>query len=183
MAEAFLIVSGEYSDFGVNYVCDSEEVANQYVEALNKSDGWHGYYSIMSYNMVSEFIPPVPQYKITGTIVEGMMRHETEMITTMVFPGLQVIEDEIKINSKVSIHYGLHANYHPKSYQNQAIIIVTGYDEKTVNKVYSEQRAQMLANFDVLWEANAGEGHKRTKKELEKVRRREAEQAKKSKDG
>lgn len=135
---AWLVSSGEYSDYRVEALFATKELAQRYVD-IHK-DGYRGSPQVDGEYQVIETMPdPVDHLRMWGHIGKDTSGDVHEEASIRV-PGI----DDTRFDVTVSVSL-------PRGSMLASIFLtVEGVDPERVRKAFSERQASALANFDLL---------------------------------
>lgn len=150
--------SGEYSDYRVNAVFISKELAQKYVDTVNTDKKYDGDSYIEpdddeGYELIESLPEPIKQIRRYATIYNDHEEGE-RLIEENVFPGIN------EVLPPADDRYYVILAFRPNRYPHELDRIqlsVEGSDIERVNKVYSEKLAQIKAEFDIIVEKEKAE--------------------------
>lgn len=140
MTKVYVVTTGSYSDYGINGIFSTEELAQKWIDAnMNSSDGWHRDFNpIIEYTVDNPSqIDPVEktQYSVaidanTGDVVPGRTWENKEVI------GSSIRSGTVKV-------YTISKNSH--SYPNATHIVAESYESmEHAIKLAAEKRQELL---------------------------------------
>lgn len=160
--EMWAVSQGEYSDYRVQFLCETKEDAETAVKNWNEKDGYGApfiesfpiysasdvevleTYSIGCHLAVSDQIDPRHQTQVDQGSYEYVYK-------SWAFSGQNPEDDMDHTNSKVEWTW---TNYNEKV----GYLHVRGQDRERVRRVFSDRRAELLANPPMMQEKRLGTG-------------------------
>lgn len=136
---AWLVSSGEYSDYRVEALFATEELAQRYVDIHNTGPSRESPRIDGEYRVVETVADPVEHLRMWGHIGKDTTRNVHEEASIRV-PHIDDTTFDVKVH--VSLPRG--------SMLASIFLTVEGVDPERVRKAFSERQAWALANFDLL---------------------------------
>lgn len=146
MTTAYVVTSGSYSDYGIVAVFLDRSLADELCE---RHKGSYGEPQVEEYEIITALPAAIVTLGLRCTVTDGTETESSErenVSTPDLFDGYAV---ESQCNTQMYVIPGAGLST-PWPRQTQIKIHVEGTDRERVRKVFSETKAQVIADFDLL---------------------------------